>query len=355
MPSLFESLRFPSGLVVKNRIALAAMTNQQSHADGSLSDDELRWLRRRARGGYGIITTCAAHVSADGQGWPGELGVFDDRLLPGLERLAGALRAEGAATLVQIFHGGVRADVRASGLPAFSASASEGARAASDADLERVISDFGQAARRVEAAGFDGVELHGAHGYLFTQFLSVAQNRRTDQWGGSLENRARLLLRAFDEIRKQTSARFTVGVRISPENFGNAKGIDLDESLQVAGWLAERGADFLHLSLWEALNNTAKRPHEHALPLFKSVVGSQVPLLVAGKIWTRPEAELLLALGADAVALGRSAILNPEWPLRATADGFQPLRPPVTLEQLQALDLSPQFAEYMRRWPGFVT
>jgi 2,4-dienoyl-CoA reductase-like NADH-dependent reductase (Old Yellow Enzyme family) len=354
MPSLFEPLHFPSGLVVKNRVALAPMTNQQSHADGSLSDDELLWLRRRARGGFGVVMTCAAHVSADGQGWPGELGIFDDRLLPGLERLAQSLRAEGAAALVQIFHGGVRADTRASGLSAFSASAQEGAREASEADLERVILDFGRAARRAEAAGFQGVELHGAHGYLFTQFLSVVQNQRTDQWGGSLENRARLLLRAYDEVRKQTSRAFTVGVRLSPENFGNAKGLDLDESLQVARLLAERGADFLHLSLWEALSNTAKRPHEHAVPLFKSVVGDRLPLIVAGKIWTRAEAEQLLALGVDAVALGRSAILNPEWPLRATSPAFEPLRPPVTIAQLRALDLNADFAEYMRGWPGFV-
>jgi 2,4-dienoyl-CoA reductase-like NADH-dependent reductase (Old Yellow Enzyme family) len=354
MPSLFEPLQFSSGLVAKNRVALAAMTNQQSHADGSLSDDELAWLRRRARGGFGIVTTCAAHVSPDGQGWPGELGVFDDRLQPGLERLAQALRVEGAASFVQIFHGGVRADAKASGLPTFSASAVEGARAATEEDLERVIGDFGQAARRVEAAGFKGVEIHGAHGYLLTQFLSATLNQRADQWGGSLENRARLLLRVFDEVRAQTSSTFTVGVRLSPENFGNAKGLDLDESLQVARWLGERGADFLHISLWEALNNTAKRPNEHALPLFRAALGPRVPLFVAGKIWTRGEAEQLLALGADAVALGRSAILNPEWPLQAASPGFEPLRPPVTLEQLRALDLSPAFAEYMRRWPGFV-
>jgi 2,4-dienoyl-CoA reductase-like NADH-dependent reductase (Old Yellow Enzyme family) len=280
--------------------------------------------------------------------------VFADRLLPGLTRLAQGLRAEGAAALVQIFHGGVRADSKASGLPTFSASATEGARAASEEDIERVILDFGQAARRVEAAGFHGVEIHGAHGYLFTQFLSVTQNQRTDQWGGPLENRARLLLRAFDEVRKQTSPTFTVGVRLSPENFGNAKGLDLDESLQVARWLAERGADFLHISLWEALNNTAKRPNEHALPLFRAVVGPQIPLLVAGKIWTRGEAEQLLALGADAVALGRSAILNPEWPQQAVSPVFVPMRPPVTIADLRALDLNADFAEYMRRWPGFV-
>lgn len=354
MTTLFEPLRFPSGLVSRNRVALAAMTNQQSHADGSLADEELTWLRRRARGGFGVVTTCAAHVSPEGQGWPGELGVFDDRLLPGLARLAQALRAEGAASFVQIFHGGVRADASASGLPTLSACDGEGARAATDAELERIIVDFGQAARRAESAGFDGVELHGAHGYLFTQFLSTAQNQRGDRWGGSLENRARLLLLAFDEARKHTSRAFTVGVRLSPENFGNAKGLDLDESLLVAKWLAERGADFVHLSLWEALRNTAKRPEQHALPQFRAAVGERVPLLVAGKIWSRADAEQALALGADAVALGRSAILNPEWPLRAESPGFEPRRPPATVEELQALDLSPRFAEYMRRWPGFV-
>lgn len=354
MTSLLEPVTFPSGLVAKNRVALAPMTNQQSNADGSLSDDELAWLRRRARGGYGTVMTCAAHVSADGQGWPGELGVFDDRLQPGLQRLAQTLRADGAASIVQIFHGGVRADTKASGLPTLSSSAAEGARAATEEDLERVIRDFGQAARRVEAAGFDGVELHGAHGYLFTQFLSSTQNQRSDQWGGSLENRARLLLRAFDEVRKHTSRKFTVGVRLSPENFGNAKGLDLDESLQVTRWLAERELDFLHLSLWEALRNTTKRPDEHALPLFRSVVGPKVPLFVAGKIWTRAEAEQLLALGADGVALGRSGILNPDWPLQIASPTFEPLRPPVTIDQLRSLDLSPPFAEYMRRWQGFV-
>ncbi|HEX2876989.1 MAG TPA: NADH:flavin oxidoreductase [Polyangiaceae bacterium] len=354
MTSLLEPVHFPSGLVAKNRVALAPMTNQQSNADGSLSEAELAWLRRRARGGFGIVMTCAAHVSADGQGWPGELGVFDDRLQPGLERLAQALRTDGAASIVQIFHGGVRADTKASGLPSISSSAAEGARAATEEDLERVIRDFGQAARRAEAAGFDGVELHGAHGYLFTQFLSTTQNQRTDQWGGSLENRARLLLRAFDEVRKHTSRKFTVGVRLSPENFGNAKGLDLDESLQVARWLSERELDFLHLSLWEALRNTTKRPDEHALPLFRSAVGPKVPLLVAGKIWTRAEAEQLLALGADGVALGRSGILNPDWPLQIASASFEPLRPPVTIEQLRSLDLSPPFAEYMRRWQGFV-
>ncbi|MCW5837209.1 MAG: NADH:flavin oxidoreductase, partial [Labilithrix sp.] len=185
MTSLFNPLVFRTGLSAKNRVLLAPMTNQQSHEDGTLSDQELAWLASRADGGFGAVITCAAHVAKDGQGWPGELGVFDDAHVPGLARLADALRARGAASIVQIFHGGLRADVTVSGAPAWSASDDEGARPATEEDLSRVVGQFAAAAARAEAAGVDGVEIHGAHGYLLTQFLSATQNRRRDRWGGA--------------------------------------------------------------------------------------------------------------------------------------------------------------------------
>jgi 2,4-dienoyl-CoA reductase-like NADH-dependent reductase (Old Yellow Enzyme family) len=186
---LFEPLVLRSGLRTRNRIWLAPMTNRQSHDDGSLSDDELTWLERRARGGFGVVQTCAAHVSADGRSWEGELGVFDDRLLPGLGRLAAVIASHGAAGIVQIFHGGLRAPAALTGAPPWSASANavaglSPAREASEADIARTIAAFAGAAARAHAAGFQGVELHGAHGYLLGQFLSATLNRRTDEWGG---------------------------------------------------------------------------------------------------------------------------------------------------------------------------
>src|SRR6185369_17140327 len=145
------------------RVVLAPMTNKQSHADGSLGDDELRWLCSRAAGGFGVVMTCAAHVAKDGQGWPGELGVFDDSLLPGLTTLAAALRARGAVSMVQIFHGGLRADPAVTGVTPWSASYGDGVRAATREDIDRVIVEFADAAERSRRAGFDGVEIHGAH------------------------------------------------------------------------------------------------------------------------------------------------------------------------------------------------
>ncbi len=352
-----------SGRVLRNRLVVAAMTNKQSNADGTLHDDELRWLARRAEGGFGIVTTCAAHVSPEGQGWEGELGVFDDAHIPGLRRLAGAIEGSGALSLVQLFHGGVRAPSSLTGQRPWSASSfslpGEGfevPRAASAEEIERTVEAFGAAAARCEAAGFSGVELHGAHGYLLSQFLGSRSNQRDDAWGGpSIERRARFILAALDAARARTSERFVVGVRISPEI--EDIGVDLDESLQVARWLVEGGADFLHVSLWDAWKPSRKRPDspKPLTTLFREALPEGFPLMIAGGIWTPAQAAEIMAQGADLVAMARAAIGNPDWPRQAAEPGFEPARPPFSPERLRQSALSEAFVDYMRRWPGFVT
>jgi 2,4-dienoyl-CoA reductase-like NADH-dependent reductase (Old Yellow Enzyme family) len=359
METLLEPVRFRNGALARNRVALAAMTNRQSHADGSLGEEELRWLLRRAEGGFGIVTTCAAHVAKDGQGWPGELGVFDDGLLPGLTRLARELRERGALGFVQLYHGGLRADPEVTGCERWSASEHEledrpRVRAASEEDIRRVIGQFAAAARRAHEAGFDGVEIHGAHGYLLTQFLSREENRRADAWGGPLANRARLIREVTRAVRASVPDSFVVGVRVSPEDAGNAHGLDLDESVRVVRWLCEDGADYLHLSRPLALAPSAKHPDRHTLELFRPVVPAEVLLFTAGQVWTRAEAERLLELGADVVALARSGIVNPDWPLLAGDPQWEPRRPPLTPAELGELAVSPGFVEYLRRWQNFV-
>lgn len=356
-PLSLSPLTFRGGARADNRVALAPMTNLQSHADGALSDDELHWLMRRAQGGFGIIETCAAHVAADGQGWPGELGIHDDAMLPGLTRLANALRGAGSLGIVQIFHGGARADHKLTGQAPWTASELPGdpnaPRVATTAEVERVVDRFRDAAVRAWRAGFDGIELHGAHGYLLCQFLS-ALNTRSDGWGGSFEGRSRLIREVTRAVRAAVPSSFLVGARISPEDWGNAKGLDLDESLALAKALSDDGIDFLHLSLWTASNPTKKRPSEHPIPLFRAVCPSDVRLFVAGKVWTRSDAEDLLAKGADVIALGRAGITNPDWPQRITDPAWEPKRPPVTVQELIDRGLSRGFADYMRQWKGFV-
>lgn len=359
MGNVLKPLLFRNGAEARNRVWLAPMTNQQSHEDGTLSDDELRWLDMRARGGFGVVETCAAHVSRDGKAWPGELGVYDDRLLPGLRRLAFALGSGGALGIVQLFHGGSRSPRHITGLRPLSASecdaaGAERAQQASEEDLSRLIGAFRDAATRCARAGFAGVELHGAHGFLFGQFLSATLNARTDSWGGSLVGRARLLRDTMRAVRLAVPDRFLVGVRLSPEDHGNAVGLNLDESLQVARWLCEDGADFIHLSLWDAFANTRKRPLQHPLPLFREVVPRRVVLVAAGGVWTRADAERVIDSGANAVAIGRAGITNPDWPCRVANAAWAPLRPPVTVAELRERGLSEAFASYMRNWKGFV-
>jgi 2,4-dienoyl-CoA reductase-like NADH-dependent reductase (Old Yellow Enzyme family) len=358
---LHTPLTFPCGAVAANRVVLAPLTNKQSHDDGSLSDAERRWLTMRAAGGFGVITTAAAYVSPEGKAWPGQVGVYADHCVAPLAALARDLLPYGALGVVQLHHGGIRAKREASGLPTVGPSALtdigegyEPPRAATEDDIARFIRDFRDAAARAEAAGLAGVELHAAHGYLLGQFLSSTLNLRADAWGGDLPNRARLLREVARAVRAAVSPGFIVGARLSPEDFGFAAGIDLDETIQVAQWLAEDGIDYIHLSLWDAAANTKKRPDVHALPLFRAALPASLPIVVAGSVWTPDQAAHALSLGADMVALGRAAIAHPDWPHRAVDPTWSPRRPPFTADELAARGLSPIFVDYMRRWRGFV-
>ena len=207
MASMDESWTMRNGLMIPNRSVLAAMTNKQSHADGTLSDDEVAFLTRRAEGGFGIITTAASHVQESGQGWEGEFGVWGDHHLPGLTNLATKLKAFDARSFVQIFHGGMRAPSAITGQQPTSASENfisekEGySRELSTQEVEETIDAFVHAAKRCESAGFDGVELHGAHGYLIAQFLGSNTNRRSDQFGGDVKVRSTFLLQIIRGIR----------------------------------------------------------------------------------------------------------------------------------------------------------
>jgi len=361
MSSLFDPIRFRGGATAPNRLALAPMTNLQSHDDGTLGDDELAWLARRADGGFGVVSTCAAFVGVDGKGFPGQLGVHDDSCLPGLTRLAERLGADGSLSLVQLYHGGVRAPSKLTGAQPWSASvfheehkSFETPRAATEADLARVIEQFAAATVRSHRAGFGGVELHGAHGYLLSQFLSRTMNQRDDAWGGSLEGRARLVRETTRAVRAAVPAPFVVGVRLSPEDFGFARGLDLDETLQVARWLCDDGVDFIHLSLWDVHARTTKRPDQHPLPLFRELCPADVRLFAAGQVWIRQDAEIVLEHGGDVAVIGRAAVGNPDWPREATDPAWSPRRPPYPAEDLHARAVSATFVDYLRKWKGFV-
>lgn len=357
MTQLMDDLNFTRGPIMKNRFMLAPLTNCQSHADGIISDEEFKWLTMRAQGGFGLTMTCASHVQAIGQGFPGQLGVFSDIHLAGLSRLAAAIKSEGSIAICQLHHAGMRSPQELIGTQPVCPSDNDktSARALSLSEVTQLVEDFVAAAQRCEQAGFDGVEIHGAHGYILCQFLSADINHRSDRYGGSLENRSRILFEIIDGIRQRCGADFMLGVRLSPEGFG----MQLSEVKKIAQKLMDsEQIDFLDMSLWDVF----KQPKEEGmqdkslLAHFTDLSRDKVRLGVAGNIRTPADALNILNEGVDMIMLGRAAILHHDFPNRLGENlDFLPVEPPVTVEYLTNEGLSDTFIDYMRNWDGFVS
>lgn len=348
-------MTFAHGPAMANRFMLAPLTNLQSNPDGTLSDDEINWLVKRAEGGFGLVMTAAAHVQQQGQGFPGQLGIWSDDHLPGLTRLASLLRERGALSSVQLHHAGIRSPQDLVGTPVGPFADTEtGARALSTAEVEQLRDDFIAAAVRAERAGFDGVEIHGAHGYVLAQFLDGDNNLREDGWGGSYENRTRMIREVVAGVRAATGPQFQVGLRLSPERFN----IKLAEAKRFAEEMMTGGSlDYLDMSLWDCfkLPNEAEHADRPLIAHFTALERGDTRLGVAGKIMDAAKVRACLDEGADFVLLGRGAILHHDFPARAKADAdFASVPNPVTRAHLRAEGLGPGFVEYMATWKGFV-
>ena len=335
---------------------LAPLTNTQSHEDGVLSDEEFNWLTMRAKGQFGLVMTCASHVQAIGKGFPGQLGIFDDKHIKGHTRLAKAIQSHGSLAVIQLHHAGMRSDPKLiEGAPvAPSAVERKGARAMSLEEVKQLKEDFIQAGARAKKSGYDGVEIHGAHGYIVAQFLSQSINQRTDEYGGDLENRARLLFEIINGIRRACGGEFMIGVRLSPERFG----MQLNEMKILCQKLVDSGKiDFLDISLWDSFKYPEEEAHREKTLLnhFTELDFKNVKLTVAGKIHTAEEVNKILQSKVDFVTIGRAGILHHDFPVKVMNDAnFKTIDLPVTIEHLQAQGLSDKFINYMNNWKGFV-
>lgn len=351
MTSLTVPLTLPSGAVLKNRFVLAPLTNLQSHPDGVLSEDEFKWLTMRAEGGFALTMTCAASVQESGVGFRGQLGFHDEKHAPGLARLASAIKQHGSLAIAQLHHGGLRA-VKDPKAP--SADEKLGAKAMTLDEVRQSLDCFVEAAKRAERTGFDGVELHGAHGYLICSFLSPETNQREDAYGGSPENRARFLFEMIDGVRAATKPGFTLGVRLSPERWG----IVLPEIRDVAQrLLCEAKIDFLDMSLWDVKKEPADEAYagRTLASYFTELERGKVALGAAGKIMSAQNARDVMAMGFDFPVIGRAAILHHDFPRRVAANpDFSAVATPVTEAYLRQEGLGATFINYMRTWKGFV-
>lgn len=348
-PDAFAPARL-GPIELRNRIIKTA-TFEGMTGDQSVSDRLIEFHRASARGGVGLTTLGFCAVSPEGAATPNEL-ILTDPTVPGLARLAEAVHAEGAAVSAQIGHAGAVA--ASAGIPAtapsrfFSPLAMKRTREASPTDIRRIIEDFAAAAKRLEAAGFDAVEVHLGHGYLPSEFLSPALNRRKDAWGGSLENRARMPRETVLAVKEAVGDRMAVLAKLNMSD-GVPGGLWVDESVEVARLLESDGAlDALELTGGSSLQNSmytfrgdapvremaAAMPRAVALGIklfgrffFKSYpfeegyfrsyarqyrAALDMPLVLLGGINRRDTIEQAMAEGFDFVAMGRGLLRDPD-------------------------------------------
>ncbi|CAM4246998.1 2,4-dienoyl-CoA reductase-like NADH-dependent reductase (Old Yellow Enzyme family) [Paenibacillus endophyticus] len=322
---LFEKVSLKSGVQLKNRIIMAPMTNFSSNEDGTVSEAELAYYGRRS-GGVSLVVTACVYVSPNGKGFQGEFASDHDGMVPSLSKLAATIKEKGSKAVLQIFHGGrecppglvPNGDVVSASAVASEQSAGVVPRALSESEIERIIADFGEATRRAIEAGFDGVEIHGANGYLIQQFFSAHSNTRSDRWGGSMENRLRFPLAVVDEVKRviRTHAKqpFLVGYRFSPEE-ATTPGITMEDTFALLDELARKELDYLHVSLMDfwSLPKRGAEETKTRMEWIQERVGHLVPVIGVGSIHTPDEAVKALETGIPLVAIGRELIIEPDW------------------------------------------
>jgi 2,4-dienoyl-CoA reductase-like NADH-dependent reductase (Old Yellow Enzyme family) len=333
-PFQLRSVTFP------NRIGVSPMC-QYSSQDGFASDWHLVHLGSRAQGGAGLVILEASAVVPEGRISSGDLGIWKDEHIPGLERIARFIHSQGTVAGIQLAHAGRKGSMSvpfggerllppdeggwqpvAPSALAFSPLYAVPA-ALDQAGIDAVIEAFRQAARRVLKAGFDVVEIHAAHGYLLHQFLSPLANQRTDAYGGSLENRSRLLLQVVDTVRAVWPAHLPLFVRISATDWAEG-GWSPEESILLSRTLSEHGTDLIDVSSGGMVPN-AQIP---VGPGFQVDLAAQIrrealiPTSAVGLITDAAQADAIVEQGeADLVLLGRELLRDPYWPLH-TAAGF---------------------------------
>lgn len=324
---LFQDFTFKSGVQVRNRLMMAPMTTFSADEQDYVSQEELDYYRERAKEVGTIITACA-YVTKYGKGFEGQMGIDHDNKITGLSKLADVIHEGGAKAIIQLYHGGRLAVPRLTpNGETVSASAviplgdrgfysiDQAPRPLTTEEVYDVITEFGEATRRAIEAGFDGIELHGATGYLLQQFVSPHSNLRTDEF----KNRHLFALKLIDEVKsvidKHATKPFLVGYRFSPEE-PETPGITMKETSALIDDLIAAELDYLHI----ATTNAWAKPRRGIVSeksrteLIADYVDGRVPLIGVGNVHTPEDAALVLEKGnSDFVALGRAIVVDPHW------------------------------------------
>ena len=324
MPGLFDPIII-KGLTLKNRIVMPPMATGMATEDGEVTDRHITHYVARAKGGVGLIIIEHTFVAEDGRASKNQLGIYDDKLIPGLKRLIAAIHAEKTKVIIQITHVGAAASRAATGKQPVGASdvmhpkGSEAPHPLTVSEMKALAVKFGEAARRAAAAGADSVELHGAHGFLLCQFLSPLTNTRTDEYGGTLENRLRFPSEVTMAVKKQLGKNMPLFYRFGADDMREG-GLTREEGKLAAQQLEKTGVDVLDVS--GGIGGDGQKVHTeqgYYVPMaagVKSVV--KVPVIGVGHI-TEPEyADRIIREGqVDMAAVGRLLLSTPDFPRQA--------------------------------------
>lgn len=325
MPTLLSPLKFAT-LTLRNRIVMPPMCSGQATPEGFVTPAIVEYHRRRAAAGCGLIVVEHAFVHERGRHSDGQMGVHRDSTIEGLGRLASAIRSEGAAACLQLAHAGSRGSRRLLGVAPLGPSAvrhpyepdGDIPDEMTIAQVDEAAAAFGQAAGRAATAGFDAVEIHAAHGYLLSQFLSPLTNLRQDEYGGVLEQRARIHREVLGQVRRRLGPHFPVFVRLGADD-ETPGGLGVEEGASVAACLAENGVNLLDVSGGLQGSRGAGRGPAYFLPYARAVRARvSVPVLVTGGIVDPSLAdEIVREEWADLVGIGRAMLNDADWARKA--------------------------------------
>ena len=325
MADLLTPLSF-AGLNLRNRIVMPPMWSGQAHPNGSVTEKIIDYHRVRAAAGCGLVIVEHSFVLPRGRHSAMQMGVHSDEMIGGLSWLASAIRAEGAVAALQLSHAGSRASSVVLGTrPAAPSAVRHPYEPAGDipdeltpGQISETVAAFGNAAIRAREAGFDAVEIHAAHGFLLSEFLSPLTNRRQDEYGDSLEGRSKIHLEVLAEVRRRAGSGFPIFVRLGAHD-ETPGGLELDESCRVAARLASSGACLIDVSGGlQGSRGIGKMPG-YFLPYAAAIkAGAGVPVIVTGGIREAYFADQIVREGkADLVGIGRAMLEDPEWASKA--------------------------------------
>jgi 2,4-dienoyl-CoA reductase-like NADH-dependent reductase (Old Yellow Enzyme family) len=251
MSKLFESSEI-NGLQLENRFVRSATWEGMATDEGACTPELIDLMVTLAKGGVGLIITSHAYVQKVGQAGFRQLGIYNDDMIPGLQEMAGAIHENWGKTVCQLAHAGFFANAQLSGQTPFAPSIVEGIaegprRELTKEDIRNIIEAFAAAAKRAQTAGFDGVQIHAAHGYLLSQFISPLFNQRTDEYGGPIENRARMALEVTQAVRESVGSNFPVLIKLNSKEFVDG-GLTMQDFVQAGKMLADAGIDAIEIS-----------------------------------------------------------------------------------------------------------